>query len=455
LDQPQPTQRWRRAARPRLALLLAASALAATATIASIPGHDGRAHSSDSAAAPPLQTFAGEATAVGVPNATQTTAVGTAAPPADAAADWTEITVRRGDTFSSLLASAGFEAGELSGSALNRREARPLYQLKPHHKLRVRANDEGRILELTYAIDHADTLRLRRVGDGFEITRESLNFETRFAHLAGTIQTNLFEDGQEAGLSDPLIHRLVEIFGWDIDFARDLRPGDHFSVIHEEKYWLGQKIADGQILAAEFVNRGISHRVVAHHDSEGSTAYYKPDGTSVRRQFLRTPIEFSRVSSRYTDRATRFHPILKTWTAHRGVDYAAPKGTPVRATAIGRVLALGVEGGYGKRIVIRHNGSYSTLYAHLDRYAANLRAGSYVQQGQIIGYVGSTGLSTGPHLHYELQVDGAHYDPLRFKFPAGQPIPAAQHEAFLTSAAPLFAQLERMGDSVRLAAARH
>jgi murein DD-endopeptidase MepM/ murein hydrolase activator NlpD len=445
--------RFPQSLRSRGAWLLALLALIATATIASIPDRERiPANSLAEHATPPPQIFSGEATRPGTESVGMPATPGVQAPSAVDSAAWKEIIVRRGDTFTGLLARTGLESGEIISAILGNTDAKPLYQLRPGQKLRVRADADNRIVELSYAIDHADILRLRRDAGAFAVTRENRNFETRHAYVAGVIENNLFEDGQGAGLSDPLIMKLVEIFGWDIDFARDLRVGDRFSVIHEEKYWLGQKIADGPILAAEFLNQGRRFRVLAHRDGGGASAYYTPEGLSVRRPFLRTPIEFSRVSSGYT--LKRFHPILKTWTAHRGVDYAAPTGTPVRATATGRVLALGADGGYGKRIIIRHGGAYSTLYGHLNGYAKGLRAGSHVQQGQIIGYVGSTGLSTGPHLHYELQVDGVHRDPLRFKFPSGQPIAADQRDKFRADTAPLLAQLERIGNSIQLAATR-
>ena len=248
--------------------------------------------------------------------------------------------------------------------------------------------------------------------------------------------------------------KLVEIFGWDVDFALNVRPGDTFAVVHEEKYWLGQKVGDGQILAAEFVNRGIPNYAFGFPGEKGTTIYYDKDGLTKRKAFLRTPIEFSRVSSRYTDKATRFHPILKIWTAHRGVDYAAPAGTPVRATAEGQVIAIGPDGGYGNRIVIKHkSGPYTTLYAHLSSYAENpsnpkdrtFRMGSPVEQGQIIGYVGKTGLATGPHLHYEFQINNQHKDPLSLKF-FGTPILAEQRRAFFAQAQPLIAQLALIAD---------
>lgn len=275
--------------------------------------------------------------------------------------------------------------------------------------------------------------------------------ETRHAYVSGQIETSIFEDAQQAGLSDALILKLIAIFGWDIDFALDIQPGDSFAVIHEEKYWLGQKIGDGPILAAEFVNRGTLYHALGYRNKSGVTTYYELDGVAKKKRFLRTPIEFSRISSRYTDKATRFHPIRKIWTAHHGIDYAAPMGTPIRATASGRIVntdnikSMTVNGGYGNALVIRHDAAYSTLYAHLSRFAPNVRVGSYVEQGQIIGYVGKTGLATGPHLHYEFHVRDIHRDPLQFSF-TGMPIPAQERQAFFAQVQPLVAQLKLITD---------
>jgi murein DD-endopeptidase MepM/ murein hydrolase activator NlpD len=413
--------------------LVGAAALITTATLASIPMSE------------TFQLPFSESRDAPVPAMATSSAPGTQSlretPDVDGV--WREIAIRRGDTFTQLMQRTGLEIGDLITSLRNNPEARPLTRLRPGQRLRVRTGADGQIHEVSYELDASESLRLTRRADGYEVRREARQLETRVAHVTGTIHKTLFEDGQEAGMSDALILKLVEIFGWDIDFALDLRRGDRFSVIHEEKYWLGQKIADGTVLAAEFVNRGRTYRAFAHRDPAGFTRYYEPDGLNKRRDFLRTPIEFSRVSSGFS--LNRFHPILKTWTAHKGVDYAAPAGTPVRATATGRVLALGAEGGYGKRIVLKHGGAYSTLYAHLSRYQSNLRVGSYVEQGQVIGYVGSTGLSTGPHLHYEFQVDGQHRNPLTMKFPGTASIGADFREAFLADTRMLSARLDLIG----------
>jgi murein DD-endopeptidase MepM/ murein hydrolase activator NlpD len=275
-------------------------------------------------------------------------------------------------------------------------------------------------------------------------TPEPQTLETRTAYASGTIETNLFDDGQEAGLSDALIIKLTEIFGWDVDFALGVRKGDRFTVIFEERYWLGQKVGDGQILAAEFVNRGHTLRAIGRRNDKGYTHYYTPEGMEMQRMFLRTPVKYTRISSRYTETAGRLHPILKRMTAHRGVDYAAPTGTPVRATAVGRVLALGPDGGYGNRVIVNHGGKFETVYGHLSKFEPGVREGSLVEQGQIIGYVGSTGLSTGPHLHYEFRVDGTHRDPLNYRFPAAARMATEIRGDFLKDVPTWSAKLDTM-----------
>lgn len=269
------------------------------------------------------------------------------------------------------------------------------------------------------------------------------SFETRLVYRAGSIERSLFEDGRDAGLSDPLILKLAEIFGWDIDFALDLREGDRFVVIYEEKFWFGKKISDGAILAAEFWNRGRAYRAIGFRDAYGRVNYFTPAGKSLRRPFLRTPVQFGSVSSRFS--TSRYHPILKTWRAHNGVDYSAPVGTAVHATANGRIMAVGPNGGYGNTIVIDHGNSFSTLYAHLSRYRPGLRVGQHVEQGEVIGYVGKTGLATGAHLHYEFQVHGKHQNPLAFEFPPGDAIAPVLRDEFSRSARAWVTRLDFLG----------
>lgn len=277
------------------------------------------------------------------------------------------------------------------------------------------------------------------------------NYEIRIAYRLGTIKRSLLEDGREAGLPDSLIFKLAEIFGWDIDFALDLHEGDRFLIIYEEKFWFGQKISDGNILAAEFINGGKVLRAVGFRSDNGKIEYFTPSGVNLRRLFLRTPVQFSSISSRYSK--ARYHPILKVWRSHNGVDYIAPRGTPVRATASGHVASIGWSGGYGNRVLIRHTGPYSTLYAHLSQYRPGLKTSDYVEQGEIIGYVGNTGLATGPHLHYEFQINGQHQNPLAFESAATDSVAFKDRTQFLDTARLWVNQFALLGSS-HLAAVR-
>ena len=365
---------------------------------------------------------------------------------------WIDVTIRKGDTLSDILKRQGYDGGEINRVIASNPEARVLRQLYPGQILRLRIETGQPWQELVYETDPGEAFHLVRLDDRFELTKEIRRFETRAAHVTGTIDSSLFEDGQAAGLPDSLIMKLAEIFGWDIDFALDLRHGDRFSVIYEEKYRGGRKVAEGSILAAEFINQGHVFRAIAYRDADGYIAYYTPEGMSVKRPFRRTPMEFSRITSRFS--SGRFHPVLKKWRAHKGVDYGAPAGTPVHSTATGRILSMGRNGGYGKRIVIRHNATYSTVYAHLSRYNTRLHVGSFVEQGQTIGYVGATGLATGPHLHYEFRVNGVHRNPLTYPFPGSSPIAQEYRDDFARIAETWSARLDLISRGGQMVANR-
>lgn len=249
--------------------------------------------------------------------------------------------------------------------------------------------------------------------------------------VSGEIRSSLYEAALDAGLSNPMIMEMVEIFGWDIDFVLDIRRGDSFHIALNEYVIDGEKIADGNILAAEFTTQGQTHRAIRYQDPDGVTSYYTPEGDSMLGTFLRSPVKFSRISSRF---GRRLHPISKKWKAHKGVDYAASRGTPIRSTADGKVLHVGNKGGYGKTIILRHAGRFSTLYAHMNGYAKGIRSGARVKQGQVIGYVGSTGYSTGPHLHYEFRVNGVHQNSLTYKTPKASSIKKEFKAEFLAKA---------------------
>jgi murein DD-endopeptidase MepM/ murein hydrolase activator NlpD len=246
-------------------------------------------------------------------------------------------------------------------------------------------------------------------------------------------------------MPDNLTMELASIFGWDIDFALDIRKGDHFTVIHEELFLNGKKVKNGNIIAADFTNNGKTYRAVQYKDPKGHTNYFTPTGSSMRKAFLRTPVEFSRISSRY---GMRRHPTLNRMRAHKGVDYASPRGTPIRATGDGKIVHRARKGGYGKVVIIRHGNRYQTLYAHMSNYNRKARLGKHVKQGQIIGYVGSTGRATGPHLHYEFRVHGVHRNPLKVRLPQAAAIAKKYKKDFMKKIQPLLAQLEILNNSL-------
>jgi murein DD-endopeptidase MepM/ murein hydrolase activator NlpD len=261
----------------------------------------------------------------------------------------------------------------------------------------------------------------------------------RIVYKTATIRTSLFAATDSAGIPDAVAMQVARVFATDIDFHSDLRKGDRFSVIYEMVYEAGELVAPGRILAAQFVNDGRVYHAVLFRDDEGSEGYYSLDGSNRAKAFLRSPVEFSRVSSGF---GTRFHPIFKNWRAHTGVDFAAPRGTRVLATADGAVVAAGARGGYGNAVEIRHGGGINTLYAHLSGFAAGVRAGARVHQGQVVGFVGATGYATGPHLHYEFKVAGMHQDPLRVALPKAEPVPSHLRQSFLAIASDSRAKLE-------------
>jgi murein DD-endopeptidase MepM/ murein hydrolase activator NlpD len=246
--------------------------------------------------------------------------------------------------------------------------------------------------------------------------------------------------------------QLAKIFRWDIDFALEIRPQDKFTVIYEELWADGKQVGSGNIIAAEFVNRGRSYRAVRFENDRGTTEYYSPAGKPLRKTFFRTPVEFTRISSGFSNR--RWHPILKRSRAHKGVDYAAPSGTPIVATGDATVEFRGWNKGYGRVVYLRHGRKYRTVYGHMSRFAKGLRKGDRVKQGEVIGYVGQTGLATGPHLHYEFHVDGVHRNPLTVKAPIADPLGPKEMKRFLAVAKPLLASLDQTASDTLLADAR-
>ena len=369
-----------------------------------------------------------------------------AAPRADEAParkdPWRTVEVRRGDSLAAIFSREGLSAKALQQVLAAGKEARQLRRLYPGDTLKIAQDDQGTLIKLVYPVDNTHTLKITRDGAGYTARTLEQTLERRVAHAGGTVNASFYLAAKRAGLPEKVIMQLTDIFGWDIDFAMDIRAGDSFSVLYNQIYLNGEKVDDGNIVAAEFINRGKVFRAVRFDTGHGHADYYTPDGKSMRKAFLRTPVKYTRISSRFSRH--RYHPLLHRIRPHWGVDYAAPRGTPVRATGDGKVVWKGRRGGYGKVIMLQHGRKYRTVYAHLSHYARSLHLHGFVKQGQVIGYVGMTGLATGPHLHYEFHVNGVHRNPLKVKLPHAAPIAARYRSAFLAKAQPLIAELKTL-----------
>lgn len=392
----------------------------------------------------PVLPTAPEAGEVDVDPAAEMAAASPAAPvapaPAAAAAEWIAVKVQSGDSLARIFSRESLGARTLHDIMSLGGDTKILTRIHPGDTLEYQVDDEQGLLALRYRINPLDEVVVQRENEGFQVERLTHTPEAEVAHAVGTIDSSLFLSAQKAGLSDNLTMALASIFGYDIDFALDIREGDSFSVIYEDRYLDGEFIGHGHILAAEFINQGRRYQAVRYTDASGTTDYYTPEGKSMRKAFLRSPVSFSRISSRFN--LKRRHPVLNTIRAHRGVDYAAPTGTPIMATGAAKVVHVGNKGGYGRTVILQHGSQYSTLYAHLSRYAKGLRSGSRVQQGDVVGYIGSSGLATGPHLHYEFLVNGVHRNPLTVALPDASPIRAEYKDDFMAAAQTLLAQLE-------------
>ncbi|WP_304640793.1 peptidoglycan DD-metalloendopeptidase family protein [Pseudomonas sp.] len=355
--------------------------------------------------------------------------------------DWLSITVATGNTLSVLFSQVGLSAGTMHAVLGSSKDAQRFTRLRVGQVLEFKLDEQGELQSMRSKISDLETIRVDREGDKFAFSRDKIKPEVSTGFAYGTIDSSLFLSAQRAGLSHNLTMQMANIFGYDIDFARQIRQGDTFEVLFEELHVGDKRVGTNNILAARFVNRGKTYTAIRYTDKHGQSSYYRADGSSMRKAFIRTPVEFARISSRFNP--GRRHPVLNTIRAHRGVDYAAPTGTPIMATGDGRVVHVGRKGGYGNTVIIKHGQKYQTLYAHLSRYANNVRVGSNVSQGQVIGYVGATGLATGPHLHYEFLVNGTHVDPLGIDLPVSDPVPQSERAAFMALSNKMMASLDQ------------
>jgi len=364
--------------------------------------------------------------------------------------NWQVVKIREGDTLSKIFSRLNISTKDLHEIMTSKPSSKQLASLQPGQTLKLRVNSDRHITGLTLEIAPGDALQVSRYEEGFEVEHKVQPLEKQLAFGKGAIANSLISSGKRAGLDHNIINQMVKIFSWNIDFALDLQPNDTFRVLFEEKLLDGEKVQTGNILAAEIVNDGKKHQAVRYTDTKGITGYFSPDGHGMHQTFLRAPVNFVKISSHF---GSRKHPILHRMRQHKGVDYSAPHGTPVQATGDGKVIFVGTRGGYGKTVQLQHGSRYKTLYAHLSGFSRGLRSGAEVKQGQIIGFVGKTGLATGTHLHYEFEADGIVHNPLTVTLPRKNPVAEQQKRHFLAHAKEMLRLLDLHEHKINVAAA--
>ncbi|MDA8782586.1 peptidoglycan DD-metalloendopeptidase family protein [Porticoccaceae bacterium] len=362
---------------------------------------------------------------------------------------WKEQKVAPGDNLSTLFQRAKLSPKDVY-QVSSSKAGRSLLNLFPGEKLRFGIDNNGQLTELHYVKSALESHVFERNGNSYSSEKRLRQPDTLLSYREGVIEDSLYLSAAKADLPDKLIMELANIFGWDIDFVFDIRQGDSFSLLYEDRYLDGEKLSSGNIIAASFTNRGKTYQAVRYTNKQGRSNYFTPEGRSMRKAFLRSPVNFMYISSSFNPK--RFHPIQKKWKAHRGIDYRAKTGTPVRAAGDGTVIASTSNRFNGKYVFIQHGNSIVTKYLHLSK--RSVRRGSKVSQGQVIGLVGATGLAEAPHLHYEFVVNGVHRNPRTVKLPQAQPIASAEKTRFQQATAPLLAELVKHQQNIQLAAAK-
>lgn len=351
------------------------------------------------------------------------------------------ITVESGDSLAKIFKRMGVPAADLH-QIMQLEAAEALKNIHPGDEIRFTLSADNQLKHLNYDLDAAHTLQVIHEEQEFSARTLEHELERRTAFRTGVIDSSLYKAAADAGLPTSIIMEAANIFGWEIDFVSDIRKGDRFAILYEELYKDGEKIKNGDILAAEFVNRGESFKATRFTLANGDTDYFNPEGKSLRKAFNRYPVDVVRISSHFNP--NRMHPVLHKVRAHKGTDFAAAHGTPIKATGNGKIAFQGWKGGYGNVVFIKHGQQYTTVYGHMSRFRKGLGVGSRVKKGQIIGYVGATGYATGPHVHYEFRVNGVHRNPIKVKLPASAPVPAQQMAEFKRQSRELLAKLETM-----------
>jgi murein DD-endopeptidase MepM/ murein hydrolase activator NlpD len=350
----------------------------------------------------------------------------------------TEVSVKKGDTLGNIFDNLGIGSSTMHAVLEQDLAGAELQKIYPGQKLTFVTDEQG-LKQIRYPHSASETFVINKNADDISVDLIQRPREVRNNYATATINGSLYMSAQNANIDPEIVMELAEVFAYDIDFYLDIKRGDSFKVMYEEFYVDGEKVGNGDILAAEFINGGKKYQVVRYTDADGKSQFYTPDGLSLRKAFLRSPVEYARISSHFN--LSRKHPILHKIRAHKGTDYAAARGTPIRAAGDGKVVKRGWQGGYGNTVEIQHNSKYRTLYAHMNGFAKGLNVGSKVEQGQIIGYVGSTGLASGPHLHYEFKVDGVQKDSVKLDLPMADPLPAAEKKTFMLHATNMFDEL--------------
>lgn len=359
---------------------------------------------------------------------------------------WYKEHVRRDDTYNSLLSRLNIRNREAIDYLRNDPVANEIAAtLKPGHQIEAQTDIDGNLISLEYQLDSDQFIAVTKTPDGYTANKVIHQLETRPILKSAEIRSSLFGATDAANIPDSIAIQVAEMFESEIDFHSDLRRGDHFNVIYEGSYDEGELSRTGDVLAAEFVNNGKVYRAVGFRDANNQMQYYTPEGKSLHKSFLRSPLEFTRISSGFS--LGRFHPVLQRLRAHKGVDMAAPTGTRIKASGDAIVDFIGTKGGYGNVIILKHANGVSTVYGHLSRFNTGLRRGSKVAQGEIIGYVGMSGLATGPHLHYEFLLNGKHHDPMKVALPKANPIEPRYQAQFDAISQQMTAQLNLLGVS--------
>lgn len=358
-------------------------------------------------------------------------------------------TIQNGENLATIFSQLGLRQTDLHRIISETEKGKQFAAISPNKELVAYLDESYQLQELVYKKNSTTSIKATRTDDTFDVQIVSKSVDRRLTRIQTSIKSSLFHDAKVAGLSDRLIMQLADIFAWDIDFSLNLRENDQFTVVYEKLYVDGEMSGLGNILAVEFINQGKAYTAVRFDDEHGKAHYFTPDGKGMRKAYLQSPVEFARISSHFN--LKRKHPILNRIRAHKGVDYAAKSGTPIKTTGDGKIIYQGIKGGYGKVVIVQHEDNNTTLYAHLSKYKKGQKRGSTVKQGQTIGYVGMSGLATGPHLHYEFRVNGVHKNPLTIQLPQSRPISRSLLAKFKAQTQPILAELAATGESTLLA----